>query len=346
LLSGFCLFLSIATPDRFKNFSVCRFATKRFWRIVPAYYATIVLAALMWPLCHWLSQATQYHFRPDGDWPTGPSWILHGLLLHVLSPTATFDLNGPFWSLGLEWEFYICFPLMAWAFHKFGAIRSLTFITAGTLLYRAVMGHYLADASSWVNWTWISANIPGRAADFGIGMLAAWQLARGDFKPWKITKLAAFGFVCLLATVGGMKTAPFTVFNDLLWSIAYYCLLAAAVGGAPWLGRILSVKPMTWIGERSYSVYLIHLPLLVLVAPPLQSRLSGIPLFVALMAVMIPVSLSASAVWYWFFERPFLSGAPAWWPARRPAPALATQRLAVAAVDPAALPLSTMQAAE
>ncbi len=291
----------------------------------------------MWPLCSWLSHATGYGFEPEGGWPSLTSWILHGVLLQGLLPSANFDLNGPFWSLGLEWQFYFCFPLLAWAFHKFRPTSVIMLLIGITLVYRSMCIEILAGASTWVHWTVISSNIPGRIADFGIGMLAAWQLARGLVHPWSFQKAAAFFAFGMATAAAAVKTAPFSLFNDLLWAVAYYCLLMGAIGGVPWLGKVFSLRPLTWIGERSYSVYLVHLPLLVLISTPLMRRIVGIPLFVALIAILMPCAFALATLWYHLFERPFLRGAPSWWPFRRRMAELVSstaQRLQAAHPDP------------
>jgi len=311
ILSGFCLFIGIARPGREGTLKVRQFLERRFFRIVPAYYATMLFCLAMFPVYGWVAGRTGVHVEPPGQMPGAASWILHLMLLHPLLPSATFDLNGPFWSLGLEWEYYLVFPALVWGFARFGPWKTLAVLLAITLGYRAVALLALGKDHSFITqWSVISASIPGRVAEFGLGMVAAWQLARGRLRVWGLGKIVGVAIVALAAMVGGMKAAPFTVFGDLLWSMFYLAILMATLAGVPAMTRFFSLAPLTWVGERSYSVYLIHLPLLTLVAPFFAARFSGLALFGALVGVMFPITLLLATAWYHVFERPFLKGMP------------------------------------
>jgi peptidoglycan/LPS O-acetylase OafA/YrhL len=66
--------------------------------------------------------------------------------------------------------------------------------------------------------------------------------------------------------------------------------------------RLLSVAPLTWIGARSYGIYLYHFPIFLCVSP--QTVHLGKYSFVA---AVTPITLLATAVSYRFIERPFLA---------------------------------------
>src|SRR5205807_2051069 len=98
-----------------------RFFAKRARRILPPYYAAIVLALLLIPLP-----------------VTARDIVSHLFLVHNLSPATFITVNGAFWSIAVECQIYLWFPLFVWAWRRFGMPASVgLYIPFALLLSRA-----------------------------------------------------------------------------------------------------------------------------------------------------------------------------------------------------------------
>ncbi len=108
VLSGFCLYWPFArNPQR--RMSYASHMKRRSLRILPAYYASLLLVPAMYLLMRCCGASV------DLDGPR--SWtdaILHLTMLHSFSAEAFSSWNGVTWSLGLEWCWYLLFPLAVW----------------------------------------------------------------------------------------------------------------------------------------------------------------------------------------------------------------------------------------
>ena len=127
-----------------------------------------------------------------------------------------------------------------------------------------------------------------------------------DNVPW-----LAVALVMLLLTVK-IHRSRFADYADFPFGLACFALLAA-VGRSP-EGRIraiLSWRPLAFVGGFSYSIYLIHAPLIQLfwqyVLHPL--RLSDNATFLLLEIVGTPLFVAVAYGFYWFCERPYLTPA-------------------------------------
>ena len=91
--------------------------------------------------------------------------------------------------------------------------------------------------------------------------------------------------------------------------MGYVAAGAAASAEANWLNRILSWRPLVFVGTFAYSIYLIHAPLIQVlwqyVFVPLQSR--PVPMFLALCFVGTPLIVGVSYLFFLACERPFLN---------------------------------------
>lgn len=102
ILSGFLLFLPYARAMLFEQTwpSIRNFYIRRALRILPAYYVSLFLMILL--------------FRPEFMQPKRLGDLFMFLILFMdSSPTAFKAINGPFWTLAVEWQFYLLLPLLA-----------------------------------------------------------------------------------------------------------------------------------------------------------------------------------------------------------------------------------------
>lgn len=101
LLSSFLLFLPFAKALLFDGQwpSVTRFYLRRCFRIIPAYYATVFLMILF--------------FHPE-FFDAAHRWQIWEFLTFTMNGSLSSQLDGPFWTMAVEFQFYMLLPLIAW----------------------------------------------------------------------------------------------------------------------------------------------------------------------------------------------------------------------------------------
>src|SRR5438270_1340038 len=117
VLSGFSLALAPARHE-WRLDAVSRFAQRRAWRILPAYWAALVFSLVV----AWLIVPQPGHGMPDGR-----SVLVYGLLVQNL--VGAHSPNAAFWSMAVEAQLYIAFPLMLLMVRRWGAIAMVATIT-------------------------------------------------------------------------------------------------------------------------------------------------------------------------------------------------------------------------
>ena len=125
--------------------------------------------------------------------------------------------------------------------------------------------------------------------------------------PVSIDLLGIVGLVGLAAMVA--LTNGYTAFQyrggTLLCSILTLMVIAACVQPQGMVARALAAKPLVWIGKRSYSIYLWHYPLLLLMNP--VANISDTPWWHYILQVLLVVAVAECS--YRFIETPFRKGA-------------------------------------
>jgi peptidoglycan/LPS O-acetylase OafA/YrhL len=288
VLSGFCLaYPALRRRERGDQrwFQPSVFLTRRFLRILPPFYAALGLSCLLFIILR------------TGHWPLTPDMtgahldaftlLSHLLLLHNLS-TGAYVLNGPFWSLALEWQWYWLFPLVL-----LSAVRAPRATTLGCLIVSMTWAATMNGNQLLVSW------LPGELFAFVCGILVALAVVRGHPVPaWQLAAGSLLAFTAAEAPFG-------TAVGDLglyipLYAIAFALIIALAARSTT-LQRMLSVRPLIRLGAISYSVYLLHRPAIDLVelnAPPvLRASYLVIPL-------AISAGIAAGALLYLAVERP------------------------------------------
>jgi peptidoglycan/LPS O-acetylase OafA/YrhL len=300
VLSGFLLFRpwvkSAATGGPPPSLS--RYARHRVRRIMPAYVVTVLVAYVL------------YHFRAAGPNP-GHSWT--GLLRNLtLTQIYTDGYLGKYlhqgltqmWSLAVEASFYAVLPLLAYLLLVLisrrswrpkllaGALAGMTMISPAWLIL-VHLNRWIPDGAR----LWL----PTYLAWFLAGMLLAVLQAMGvRCYAFVAIPLAIICYFIVATPIGGAPTTSPASLPEALVKTVFYAVIAAlavaplALGDQGLYWRLLASRPMVWLGEISYEIFLIHLVTMefamVYVVRSHVYTGSMLNLFVATLAVTIPLA--------------------------------------------------------
>ncbi len=306
VLSGFVMMMPIAKGDGRIRGGVPAFLQKRARRIVPPYYCALIFSVLMIFLSRKLS----------GNLPvfslSARSLIMHLLLIHNLSPSTIGDINGAFWFIAVQVQLYLLFPFLVTLWNRMGALAgALAAFIIGYGGYFVLRGTTLAGLT------------PHYIAHFAIGMLGASivfskaeiLIRLRDRFPWR----TAF-VVCSIATsfycyYQGWEIAlgPNVYISDLLFGLSVvFLMIDASLPGRNTLRDRLSGPLLTRIGGIAYSIYLVHLPIVLLLWQhgllPLHIA-SAMKLLLLILAGM-PIIFIFSKIFYRVCEQPFQTAKP------------------------------------
>lgn len=309
VLSGYCLMLPVASrADSALAGGFSGFVARRARRILPPYYATLLLCVILLLAVPELARLgkTQWNFALPAL--GADNLALHALLVHNWSEPWRWKLNPPLWSVALEWQIYFVFAavlLPLW--RKLGAWWTLAAAVA-LGLSPILLG--------------LGYGKPWYLVSFALGMCAAAinfspQLAQHAISkrvPWSAVA-AIFALASAPMLLASPPWLPVVVI-DLCVSVATGAFLVSATQQLAerregWLMPLFSNRWSLKLGEFSYSLYLIHYPLVALFCVsvwPLSTRAAlG---FLQLVLVCLPAVLLASFAFHLAFERPFLRKKP------------------------------------
>lgn len=318
VLSGFLLFLPYARVMlRGQPLpSAQRFYRRRALRILPAYWVALVILALL---------PTSAHTAPLGI----GTLVTHVLMIHDMFPVFNRDLEGPFWTLAVEVQFYLLLPLLAVFVAKImGSSRSRTRLLGGLLALLALalglraLDMALADqlppdgdGGFLTSFVYATMGTQGKFLEvFILGMLcsaiyvmsveiSAFSLRHQRRSAWLLLLLALAVIVVLALPHGSPGDAPAALvrfgdfINPLLVGLGYCILLLAILWGDTAIRWVFEVAPMRFIGLISYSLYLWHLPVLHAMIPAFAD---------ASMTLRIAGAFVFAYLSYQLVERPFL----------------------------------------
>ena len=293
VLSGFSLALSPARHG-WRLDGISRFAYRRARRILPPYWAALAFSlAVAWLVVP----------PPGQGVPGAKSVLVNGLLVQNLvgAPSP----NRSFWSIAVEAQLYLVFPLLLLIVRRRGAV---VMVAAVTLIVATVgiVGPHVSGLDSFV-----IQSPPDLAALFAVGVLSAGIVGASTARrswPWAWLALAAAAPV--LATIwwqGSVWTLGHLFWVDLALGPAVGCLLAGLATGHPTaLLRLLDARPMRNLGLSSYSLYLTHGPIVVVVCAVVAGQVhGGVAVFVASLALVVPLTIAFARVFASVFEAPF-----------------------------------------
>ena len=297
ILSGFSLALAAARND-WRLGSLARYARRRAWRILPAYWAALAFSLVIaWAVVR----------QPHSAEPTAGSVVVYTLLLQDLFAVPT--PNGAFWSIGAEALLYGVLPVLLILCRRFGPAAMLAVVTLPVI----VIGFVVFDGSPPQGDNWMA---PHLVPAFAAGVVAAGVVAAGDRLrrlPWAVLSvLAAIPAGALVLHQGARWMVNHYYWVDLVVVPAMTLFVLAVASGRPAaLVRLLDSSPLRRLGSFSYSLYLIHLPIVVVIGLKLVAPRLGHGTAAFTVTTVLAGGLSLICAWFFakVFELPFRSWA-------------------------------------
>lgn len=252
-LSGFIItHVYLSNLARPVGRSILVFLWHRLIRLYPAHVTVLAgVVALVF-----IARAAGIHLNSPQGWRVSDlPW--HLVLLHAWGVTETAGWNAPSWSISAEWFAYLLFPLLAPGLARlrgrWSAFALAVAALSVTVAICAATGWSLA--SSWVG----APALVRVAGEFLCGAAICRAIAFGAKLPARSgDALGAGAFAAFL--VGA---------SNELADLPLVVLLALALVGAAtarsFLASLLGSRPLVWLGEVSYSLYIVHFPALLVI---------------------------------------------------------------------------------
>ncbi|MHB0938038.1 MAG: acyltransferase family protein [Armatimonadota bacterium] len=296
LHSGYVLALPYIANTQSSYFA---FSIKRIFRIYPAH--VVVMSVMMLVIVLTVPQS----IPAMGEWfnrkcTVVPGWddfFMQNSLIFLDASTEPKAFNGVIWSLVHEMRISLLFPVLTFIVLRRHVIAQLCLLLIYPLLY-ALLAHIpLLQQHLLVNDLVRSF---GYIHLFLVGIFLAEHRERiAEFwtalrVPWRITimGLALFGYTTHMLFIQENAFFP----ADPILLVSLVLLVISAANGE----RIFMTRPAQWLGKVSYSLYLVHIPLLVLWTRLFYQRIP----FWGIWIITIATSLLLSAVLYATVERP------------------------------------------
>jgi peptidoglycan/LPS O-acetylase OafA/YrhL len=190
-----------------------------------------------------------------------------------------------FWSLAVEEQFYIFWPLFILILFRIGKRRAVFIGVLTTLIGSFFISLYLTDRAP----IWAFYILPTRAWELAAGALLVFLPELKKFRP--VVALFSFVAICI-ATLIFDKTTPFPGIAALAPVVATVLLLASRSKWPPLINVIAQSRATQWLGAISYPLYLWHWPVLVIPAIYLGEELTLIQTLLLLALTVLLAGLT------------------------------------------------------
>jgi peptidoglycan/LPS O-acetylase OafA/YrhL len=248
IISGYLIHLSYLkstqkSSESTENYDFNKFYLRRFFRIYPPYLIVLLFLA--------------FQYNRDILKSGEKIWdlISHLIMTYNLQDSTFFSFNGAFWSLALEVQLYLIYPLFLILRRKLG-IQKTVFVLLFLYLFFTLIFNYFYIPNfyfalqnlvfkSWIIW--------------GLGAF----LAERHFEKKQLFKVSGWAIFGLLILASLVKTTLITLkINDLLWALFYVAFINYYLNISRNIPKLWE-KFIASIGESSYSLYLIHQPVIM-----------------------------------------------------------------------------------
>lgn len=241
IISGYLIHMSYL-KSKSEKYDFRKFYLRRFFRIYPPYLVVLLFLAFQYNRDILKSGEKLWDF------------FSHLIMTYNLQDSTFFSFNGAFWSLALEVQLYLIYPLFLIIRKKVGIQKTVYLLLFLYLIFTLIFNYFYFPNfyyalqnfvfKSWIVW--------------GLGAF----LAEKHFENKQLFKVSGWGLFGLLVLVSMVKTNVITLkINDLIWACFYIALINYYL-------NIKRIVPKIWekfiasVGESSYSMYLVHQPII------------------------------------------------------------------------------------
>ncbi len=273
VLSGFCLALPVVRNFNRMRTGLYAYFKARSLRILPPYFAVLLLILLI----NFFLPIVSWGRSPVGLTSEMPYQVFWSniLLLQDLFPQFN-NINGPFWSIATEWHLYFLFPLAIWLLRKFGAWTLLIAgaVLAAGLTWRSLNASIILDSLQMT-----VPQPPYFVLLFVMGIVSAWFAfgENGSQRSGRYRRTVWAAAALMLLPLGWLLWQYRIIDSDNVHLFMEHTHLIDPVAGAVtalvlaglsslprehFARKFLEARVLVSIGGFSYSLYLVHIPIL------------------------------------------------------------------------------------
>jgi peptidoglycan/LPS O-acetylase OafA/YrhL len=296
ILSGFIIahvYLRDMVPLRARPLGI--FLWHRFIRLFPAHATVLLGLVVLITAVHWagvaLNDPRSWNYR-DLPW--------HFLMVHAWGVTDVAGWNSPSWSISAEWFAYLLFPgaaALVLALPKHAALPLVPMVL--------LIGAGLLHLGGWSMASWIGMPALIRVATEFIGGVLIYRAVAMDTAglPPGLSDALTFGGVALFCA------AAFLLPIDAVLIVFLAVIIAGVAGRGAGVRAVFGCAPVLWLGEISYSIYVVHFPI-VLVLRHVTERFAGPSAFASglsrwgMFLLAIGVVIALAALLFYTIEQP------------------------------------------
>ena len=288
---------------------------RRAWRLLPQVVAFLLVTACVTSVVdHVLFTKLRQDFLP-----ALLGFLNWAKILGNESYFAAAEAPSPlthFWSLAIEWQFFLVWPPILYLILKRGTHKrqlecGLVIAVVVSALLMAVLYVPGADPSR----TYYGTDTRAQSLLLGALLAVAWPMRRRSSQPLttyseqdqryiNVASVAAPALIALLMVVTNGYSSFSYYGGTLLVSVIAAVAVAALLVPQTWGDKVLSLKPLTWIGKRSYAIYLWHYPIVEILNP----RNATVPRAWWQIVLQLVLVVAVAEASYELVEKPFAHG--------------------------------------